>query len=512
MVRDHPRLRRGVHPQTTQGPWGSHAMIAAPITVSPAPLARGGRAIGEARPHFMLFRVGRRQLHEMLSSQGGVFLKAHHMVVNGYDAYLAFVRDVSVDTLTVKSVPVVRDFSDVFLADLLCMSPDKDIDFGIDLVPRTQPISISPYCITFVDLKEQLQELLDKGHLNKVTIKKMYLLPHIDDLFDQLQGGKLFSKINLRSGYYQLKIRDSDIPKTAFKTLYGHYEFLVMSFGMTNALVPFMHLMNSREKKLYAKFSKYEFWLDLVAFLGHVVRSDGTKEGMMIVYASHQLKANEKDYLVHDLELEAIVQALKIWRHYLYGMSCEALANQIVTLDVSEPCWFLACVVSRSSLYERISARQYDDPYFLVLRDTVQHDDAKEVSIGDDEMGSWDQLLPLAEFVYNNNYQSSIHIAPYEALYGRRFCSPIGWFASSEARLLSTDLVWGALDKIKLIQDRLHIAQSRHKSYADERARDVTFMVGERVLLQVSPMKGAMRFGKKGKLSPIYICPFVIHE
>jgi len=101
-------------------------------------------------------------------------------------------------------------------------------------------------------------------------------------------------------------------------------------------------------------------------------------------------------------------------------------------------------------------------------------------------------------------------MAPYEDLYRRRFRSPVSWFESGEARLLGTDLVWDATEKVKLIQDRLRTSQSRHKSYADRKVRDVAFMVGERVLLQVSPMKGVMRLGKKGKLIPRYIGPYRI--
>ena len=156
---------------------------------------------------------------------------------------------------------------------------------------------------------------IDYRQLNKVTIKNKYPLPRIDDLFDQLKGASMFSKIDLRSGYYQLRIRDSDIPKTAFRTRYGHYEFLVMPFGLTNAPAVFMDLMNRifrpyldrfvvvfiddilvysrdeiehaehlrlvlqvlRDKKLYAKFSKCEFWLREVSFLGHVVSASGIR-------------------------------------------------------------------------------------------------------------------------------------------------------------------------------------------------------------------------------------------
>ena len=116
------------------------------------------------------------------------------------------------------------------------------------------------------------------------------------------------------------------------------------------------------------------------------------------------------------------------------------------------------------------------------------------------------------EFAYNNSYHSSIEMAPFEALYGRRCRSPIGWFDAFEVRPWGTELLRESLDKVKLIQDRLLMAQSRQKSYADRMIRDLEFMVGERVLLKVSPMKGVMRFGKKGKLSPRYICPFEIVE
>ncbi|GJZ58234.1 putative reverse transcriptase domain-containing protein [Tanacetum coccineum] len=302
---------------------------------------------------------------------------------------------------------------------------------------------------------------IDYRELNKLTIKNRYTLPRIDDLFDQLQGARCFSKIDLRSSYHQLRVQDDDISKIAFRTRYGHFEFTVMPFGLTNAPVVFMDLMNRvckpyldkfiivfiddiliysktkedhenhlrlmldllRKEKLYAKFSKCEFWLQEVHFLGHVVNHDGihvdpskieavkswkapttpsevrsflglagyyrrfienfskiakpltsltqknqkyewgekqeeafqtlkdnlcnapilslpdgvedfvvycdaSNQGLgcvlmqrdkVIAYASRQLKSHEKNYTTHDLELGAVVFALKIWRHYLYG-------------------------------------------------------------------------------------------------------------------------------------------------------------------------------------------------
>jgi hypothetical protein len=201
--------------------------------------------------------------------------------------------------------------------------------------------------VELAELKKQLQELLDKGFihpstspwgcpalfvkkkdeslrlcvdyrpLNAVTIKNKYPLPCIDVLFDQLVGAKVFSKIDLRSGYHQIKIRESDILKTAFSTRYGLYEYLVMSFGLTNASTYFMYLMNSvfmpeldkfvvvfiddilvysksedehtkhlhtvlqrlRNHRLYAKFSKCDFWLREIKFLGHTISQDGIAVG-----------------------------------------------------------------------------------------------------------------------------------------------------------------------------------------------------------------------------------------
>ena len=110
--------------------------------------------------------------------------------------------------------------------------------------------------------------------------------------------------------------------------------------------------------------------------------------------------------------------------------------------------------------------------------------------------------LPLIEFAYNNSYHSSIQIAPFEALYGRRCRSPIGWFEVGETALIGLDSFPYAMEKVQLLRDRLKISQSRQKSYADVRRRELEFQVDDWVFLKVSPMKGVMRFGKKGKLSP----------
>ena len=124
--------------------------------------------------------------------------------------------------------------------------------------------------------------------------------------------------------------------------------------------------------------------------------------------------------------------------------------------------------------------------------------------------GSWDTHLSLMEFAYNNSYQSSIGMTPFEALYGRKCRTPICWDEVGERRLISPELVKITLNKIHIVQDRLNIARDRQKSYADKRRRDLQFKVGDRVFLKVSPWKGVLRFGRRGKMRPRYIGPYEI--
>ena len=126
--------------------------------------------------------------------------------------------------------------------------------------------------------------------------------------------------------------------------------------------------------------------------------------------------------------------------------------------------------------------------------------------------GSWDTNLPLMEFAYINSYQTSIGMAPYEALYGRKCRTPVCWDEVSERKLVGPEIVQVTYDKIKVIRDRLKIAQDRQKSYADNLRRDLEFEVGDMVFLRISPWKGVLRFGKRGKLSPRYIGPYRIVE
>nr|GEW20465.1 hypothetical protein [Tanacetum cinerariifolium] len=159
-----------------------------------------------------------------------------------------------------REIVVVRDFPKVFPDDLFGLPPIREIKFRIELIPGATPVA-----------KE----------LNKLTVNNRYPLPRIDDLFDQLQGPQFFSKIDLRSGYHQLRVHEDDISKTTFRTCYGYLEFTLLPFGLTNAPteehIEYLRLVLKllKKEKLYAKFSKCEFWLKEVQFLGHVINGNG---------------------------------------------------------------------------------------------------------------------------------------------------------------------------------------------------------------------------------------------
>ncbi|KAI3729489.1 hypothetical protein L6452_18149 [Arctium lappa] len=241
-------------------------------------------------------------------------IKAKRCLVKGCMGFLAYVIDAKKEKKGLESVPVVSEYPEVFPEDLTTLPPDRQVEFRIDLVPGAAPIARAPYRLAPTEMKEmmtQLQELLDKGFISPST--SPWGAPV---LFVKKKDGSMRMCIDYRElNKLTLKVREEDVPKTAFRTRYEHYELLVMPFGLTNAPAAFMDLMNrvcspfldkyvivfiddiliySRSKedhethlrvilelikreKLYAKFSKYEFWLKEVKFLGHVVSKDGIK-------------------------------------------------------------------------------------------------------------------------------------------------------------------------------------------------------------------------------------------
>jgi hypothetical protein len=313
-------------------------------------------------------------------------MQATRLLKQGCSGFLACVTKEAPEAM-LEEIPIVRDFVDVFPEDLPGLPPDREIKFTIDLLLGTGPISKVTYRMAPLELnelKEQLQELLDRefirpsvspwgapvlfvkkndgsmrlcidySELNKVTVENRYSLPRIDDLFDQLHGSQVFSKIDLRSGYHQLKIKEEDIQKTAFKTRYGHYEFLVMPFGLTNAPATFMDMMNRtfrelvdrcvvvfiddiliysksreeheehlstvlsilRKQKLFAKFKKCEFWLEEVTFLGHVI----SKEGISVDPSKMEAVVNwARPTSVH--EIRSFLGLAGYYRRFVEGFS-----------------------------------------------------------------------------------------------------------------------------------------------------------------------------------------------
>nr|GEZ37399.1 retrotransposon protein, putative, Ty3-gypsy subclass [Tanacetum cinerariifolium] len=344
---------------------------------------------------------------------------------------------------------------------------------------------------------------IDYQELNKLTVQNRYPLPRIDDLFDQLQCSSVYLKINLRSGYHQLRVRDEDITKIAFRMRYGHYEFQVMPFGLTNTPAVFMDLINrvckpyldkfaivfiddiliySRNKeehadylriilellkkeKLYAKFSKCDFWISIKnkkyiwgedqesAFQqlkqklyeapilalpegneDFVVYCDGSLQGLrdmlmqrekVIVYASQKLKPHEENYTTHDLELGALVFALK----YLYGTKYTVFTEH-------------------KSLQHVLNQKE------LNMRQ-------------------------------RRCYHASIEATPFEALHGQKCRSPVCWAKVGEFQLTGPEIIHETTKKIVQIRQRLQAARDRHRSYANSRRKPLEFQVRDHVMLKV---------------------------
>ncbi|WVZ61646.1 hypothetical protein U9M48_011487 [Paspalum notatum var. saurae] len=724
----------------------------------------------------------------------------------------------------IRKIPVVCDFPDVFPEELPGIPPDRDVEFRIDLVPGTAPVSKRPYRMAPDELKElkiQLQEQLDKGFirpssspwgcpalfvekkdqggkrlcvdyrpLNAVTVKNKYPIPHIDILFDQLAQAKVFSKIDLRSflglaGYYRRFIKDFSKIAKPMTSLTKKNASFTWGPKCEEGFQELKKLLTTAPVLAQPDVTKpFDVYCDASGQgLGCVLM----QEGRVIAYASRQLRKHEANYPTHDLELAAVVHALKIWRHYLLGNTCHiytdhkslkyiftqpelnmrqrrwlelikdydleihyhpgkanvvadalsrrahcnviearptarvicwemdeiempveflielynisiepTLRDLIVeaqkhdpgmahiregiaeakrdcfTLDNQGVLWFknrlvvpkdmelrkkileeahnsilamhpgsnkmyqdlkqrfwwtrmkreIAKYVSECHVCKRVKAdhlkpggmlqplnipawkwedihmdfvvglprtqKGYDSiwviidrftksAHFLPVKTVYRANKYAELYIAKivslhgvpqtitSDRGSvfvsrfweqlqnalgtklihssayhpqtsgqvervnqiledmlracvltystkWDECLPLAEFAYNNSYQKSLEMAPFEALYGRRCRTPLNWSEPGERVTFGPDLVTQAEEQVRFIQENLKRAQSRQKSYSDKRRRPLVFEEGDHVYLRVSPMKGVHRFGVKGKLAPRYVGPFKISE
>ncbi|GJU25199.1 reverse transcriptase domain-containing protein [Tanacetum coccineum] len=760
--------------------------------------------------------------------------KTQKYLLNGCDIFLAHVTvkktEDKLKEKQLKDVPIVKDFPKVFLEDLPGLPPTRQVEFHIDLVPGAAPVARAPYRLAPSEMKEladQLQEISNKGFIRPSSSPwgaPVLFVKKKDGKFQMCIDYRELNKltIDLRSGYHQLRVCEEDILKKAFRTRYGHYEFQVMPFGLTNAPAVFMDLMNQNKEeheghlklllellkkdKLYVKFSKCEFWIPKVQFLGHVIDNkgihvdhakiesikdwvslktpteirqflglagyyrsapilalpegsenfvvycDASIKGLgavimqrekVIAYASRQLKIHEKNYTTHDMELGAVVFALKPWRHYLYGTKCtvftdhkslqhildqkelnmrqrrwlellsdydceiryhpgkqileaqtearkpENLKSEDVggmlieaskdpgklrkeklepradgTLCLNNRSWLpvygdLRALIMHESHKSKYSVhpgsdKMYQDmkrlywwpnmkadiatyvskcltclrvkvehqkpsgllvqpeipkwkwdnitmdfvtklprtsigcdaiwvivdrltksAHFLPMRETDPIDKLARLYIKEvvtrhgvpvsiicdrdprftshfwrafqkalgtsldmstayhpqtdgqsertiqtledmlracviDFGNGWERHLPLIEFSYNNSYHASIKAAPFEALYGRKCRSPVCWAEVGDAQLTGPELIHETTEKIMQIKQRIQAARDRQKSYADVRRKPLEFQVGDRVMLKVSPWKGVIRFGKRGKLNPRYIGPFKV--
>ncbi|KAI3825341.1 hypothetical protein L1987_06823 [Smallanthus sonchifolius] len=495
--------------------------------------------------------------------------------------------------------------------------------------------------VLFVKKKDgSFRMCIDYRELNKLTIKNRYPLPRIDDLFDQLQGSTCFSKIDLRSGYHQLRVQEDDIPKTAFRTM--KFNFLVI-LSMTREFMLILQKIEAVKnwnapkmptevrsflglagyyRRFISNFSKIVVPLTALTHKGKayewgpkqeeafqtlkhklcnapiltlpegnddlVVYCDASNQGLgcvlmqrgkVIAYASRQLKIHEKNYTTHDLELGAVVFMLKIWRHYLYGAKCvvftdhkslQHIFNQ-KELNMRQRRWVkllndydceiryhpgkanvVADALSRKDHVMLHCARiqtdiqthkMYQDLRQLYWWPGMKKDIALYVAkcltcskvkaehqrpsglLEQPEIPVWKWENLAMDFITklprtSSGYDSiwviidrltkSAHFLPIREYFKCR--SPICWNEIGEAQITGPELIQETSDKIIQIRDNIRVARSRQKSYADKRRKPLEFQVGDLVLLKVSPWKGVIRFGKKGKLAPRYVGPFKILE
>nr|GEZ19572.1 putative reverse transcriptase domain-containing protein [Tanacetum cinerariifolium] len=450
--------------------------------------------------------------------------------------------------------------------------------------------------VLFVKKKDgSFRKCIDYRELNKLTVKNRYPLLRIDDLFNQLQGSRVYSKIDLRFGYHQLRVREEDILKTSFRTRYGYYKFHVILFGLTNAPAIFMDLMNRgwkpyldrfvtvfiddiliyskikkehegrlnlivrllKKEELYAKFSKCEFWLSKVQFLDHVIDSEGihidptkiesikdwaspktpteihhflekaeaafqllkqklcsalilallkvSKNFVVYCDASHkglgavlmqrkkgiahvtcQLKVYEKNYTTHDLELGAVVFALKMLRHYLYGTKCVMFTDH----------------KSLQHILDQKELNMRQRRWLELLSDydcEIRYHPGKANVVAD--------ALSRKERISRHGVPVLI-ISDRDGRFTSHFWKYLNKALVGDSQLTGPKIIHETTEKIVQIKSRIQAARGRQRSYANVRRKPLEFQVGDKVMLKVSPWKGVILFGKRGKPNPRYIGPF----
>ncbi|GJX20851.1 putative reverse transcriptase domain-containing protein [Tanacetum coccineum] len=294
---------------------------------------------------------------------------------------------------------------------------------------------------------------IDYRELHKLTTKN---LPRIDDLFDQLQGSRYFSKIDLRSGYRQLRVHEEDIPKTAFRTRYGHFEFTVMPFGLTNAPAVFMDLMNRVCKPYLDKF--------FIVFIDDIlIYSKSTKDHE--VHLKLVVAAKEGEVFAYEIRLPSrnanvVGEASKV-----ENATTEMLLGLDQLMERKEDrgmyfIWVSLIGDVRTLIMDEAHASRFLANIIEILRDAFGYECGSSSSYG------W------------TNYLFKYRCAPFEALYGRKCRSPVLWAEIRESMLIGPELVQETTNKVVLLKERLKAAGDRQKSYADNRLKPLGLKLG----------------------------------
>ncbi|GJU96632.1 putative reverse transcriptase domain-containing protein [Tanacetum coccineum] len=435
-----------------------------------------------------------------------------------------------------EDVPTVRDFPKVFLEDLHGLTPTRKVEFQIDLVHGASPVARAPYRLAPSELQElstQLQELSDKG----------FIRPN-GDMFDQLQGSRVYSKVNLRSGYHQLRVREEDIPKTTFRTRYGHYEFQMMPFGPTNALAVFMDLMNrvkggfslrdwhgfSGEFLKYARVeARKENENYVTEDLGGMIknlepRANGTlclrnrswipcfgDLRTLIMHESHKSKYSihtGSDKMYQDLKKLYWWPNMKA-KITTYVSKC--LTCTKVKVECQKPYGLLVQPVIPIWKWENITMN-----FITKLPKTSTGQDTIWVIV--DRLTKSTHFLPMKETDTMEKLTRQ-YLKEVVSRHGTQLDMSMAYHPQTNGQSERT---------IQTLKDMLRacvidfgkdhpnqegysaVTVDRQKSYADRRRKPLEFQAKDKVMLKVSPWKGVIRFSKRGKLNPRYIIPFKI--
>nr|GEU98226.1 putative reverse transcriptase domain-containing protein [Tanacetum cinerariifolium] len=456
----------------------------------------------------------------------------------------------------------------LFPEDLPGLPPTGQVEFQIDLIPGAAPVAREPYRLApseMKELSEQLQELSDKGFIRPSSSHWGASI-----LFVKKKDGSfriVYSKIDLRSGYHELRVREQDVPKIAFRIRYGHYEFQVMPFRLTNAPAVFMDLMNRvckpyldkfvivyingiliyskdekeheehlkvilellKKEELYAKFSKCEFrfprsWFPCYGDLRTVIMheshkskysihpgSDKMYQDMKRLYWWPNMKADIATYVSKCLTCAKVKAEHQRLSGLLVIVDRLTKSEIFVPMRETDPMEKLARMYLKEALGTSLDM---SNAYHLETdgqsERTIQTLEDMLRAYAIDFGKGWVNHLSLVEFSYNNSYHASIKAAPFETLYSRKCRSPICWTEVGEAQLLGPELIQETAENIIQIKQRMQAPRDRQKSYADLKCKSMEFQIGYMVMLKILPWKGVVRFGKRGKLNPRYVGPFKV--